>query len=106
MSLRRVVIPGKAATHPLVHQGRASWLPKGFRRLGDCLGFSRQESERRVRMGDFNFIASKENTLCKDFIETVRATSGWKMNRSEPASTSRLAIPPPYPAPEQYRLFN
>lgn len=22
-------------------------------------------------MGDFNFIASKENTLCKDFIEIV-----------------------------------
>lgn len=49
---------------------------KGFRRLGDCLGFSRQESERRVRMGDFNFIASKEDTFCKDFIETGQPAAG------------------------------
>lgn len=40
---------------------------KGFRRLGDCLGFSRQENERRVRMGDFNFIASKEKHSLQRF---------------------------------------
>ena len=40
---------------------------KGFRRLGDCLGFSRQESERRVRMGNFNFIASKEKHSLQRF---------------------------------------
>lgn len=46
-------------------------VPKGFQRPRGCLGFSLREGGRRERRGDFNFVVSNENALCKQIAEAA-----------------------------------